>query len=91
MGGRLNSLGLYPFANRGLASGDLFSNDLKDGYYTINVAQAEVTNNPCDYGVLYKMTSSYGFSTMEVRDVLYNVKYSTSKNDTSKWASWKQE
>lgn len=77
--------------NRGLASGDLFSNDLKDGYYTINVDQAKVTNNPCDYGVLCKMTSSYGFSTMEVRDVLYNVKYSTSKNNNGKWASWRQE
>ena len=91
MGGRLGSLGLYPFMYRGLVSGDLFNDDLEDGYYTINIDSMAVTNNPCGYGVLIKKTGNFNYSTMEVADILNNVKYMTVRNNRDTWKPWRQE
>ena len=90
VGGLISSLKLYPFMDRGLATGDLFG-DMKDGYYTINADNAEITNYPCEYGVLFKMTSTYGYGIMEVRDVIKNDRYTTRTSNIGTWSPWEKE
>ena len=76
--------------NRGIVTGDLFG-DLEDGYYAINASiSSGVENIPCEYGILMKMTSNYGYAVMKAFNVLNNSEYTTVKNNQSTWTSWKQ-
>ena len=88
MGGLLKSLKQYPFMYRGTAYGDLFG-DLEDGYYTINIDSRDVTNSPCGYGILFKLTGGDNYSFMEVHDVLSNVVYHTERNNKTTWRTWR--
>lgn len=89
MGGLLKSGKLYPFMNRGVASGDLFG-DLEDGYYTLNNDLNPATNRPFDYGIILRFTSSHGYGTMIAIDVIYGSLYKSTRTDGGIWKDWKQ-
>lgn len=72
--------------NRGAASGDLFS-EMSDGYYSINMVISPITNSPCDYGVMTRISTNYGYAFMEVNDVINKVKYLSTRTST-KWSEW---
>ena len=88
MGGRLKNFKLYPFMNRGVASGDLFG-DLEDGYYALNNDLNPISNKPFDYGIVLRATSSYGYGIMLGVDVVYGRLYTSTRTNSGSWKEWK--
>lgn len=78
---------LYPFMDRGLASGDLFFDELKDGIYTLNNNLSPITNTPFDYGILIIASGRYGYKAMIAVDVLKCKLFVVSRSERG-WNSW---
>ena len=73
--------------NRGIASGDLFSEELKDGIYTLNNNLSPITNNPFDYGMMIRVSGSYGYKMMIAVDVT-KCQLSVVTRSERSWNSW---
>lgn len=93
MGGLLGNSMLYPFMNRGIASGNILRDELISGYYAVNSALAAAENLPSDaesYGVLIKFVELYG----GYGHALYsdNIKFSLYINHRTEsgWKGWKK-
>ena len=93
VGGLLGNSMLYPFMNRGIASGDVLRDELISGFYAVNSVLGAAENLPSDateYGVFIKFVGLHGGYGHALYADNINFSLYINHRTESGWKGWKK-